>query len=143
MSLREMSQLFYQIKLLDQKITQLFEHVTGFSLTRYEMVMEISQNNGCSQNRLQEHLQIDSAAVTRHLKVLEEKGYVTRKRNPENNREVLVHLTDKARKSIEKCHEHQTLLQKAIDESFTQSDLHQTVDLLRKLDDSLNTITEE
>ena len=43
---------------------------------------------------LQEKLAIDPAALTRHFKVLEAGGYVTRSRNPENQREVVVELTN-------------------------------------------------
>ncbi|MFZ1822227.1 MAG: transcriptional regulator, partial [Trichococcus flocculiformis] len=39
MNLREISRLLYQIKLTNQEINTLFEKETGFSLTRYEMLM--------------------------------------------------------------------------------------------------------
>ena len=43
---------------------------------------------------------LDSAAVTRHLKLLEEKNLVKRERNKENNREVFVEITDKAKNDL-------------------------------------------
>ena len=41
--------------------------------------MFINENGRCSQSELQTELKIDSAAVTRHLKILEQKNYVVRK----------------------------------------------------------------
>ncbi|MGA9288789.1 MAG: MarR family transcriptional regulator, partial [Anaerobacillus sp.] len=43
---------------------------------------------------------IDSAAVTRHLKQLEGKSMVTRRKNPEDNRFTFVRLTDEGRERI-------------------------------------------
>ncbi len=57
----------------------------------------------CSQSQLQNELKIDSAAVTRHLKLLEEKNLVKRERNKENNREVFVEITDKAKNDLALC----------------------------------------
>ena len=84
MNLREISRLLYQIKLTNQEINTLFEKETGFSLTRYEMLMFLKDKGTCSQNQIQTELKIDSAAITRHLKILEQKGYVIRERNAEN-----------------------------------------------------------
>ncbi len=39
LSLREVSQLLCQLKVLDQKITKVFEEQVGLSLTRYELLM--------------------------------------------------------------------------------------------------------
>ncbi|MNP57133.1 Multiple antibiotic resistance protein MarR [compost metagenome] len=50
---------------------------------------------------LQKIINIDSAAITRHLKQLEADGMVTRRKNPEDNRVTFVRLTDDGRKHIE------------------------------------------
>lgn len=103
MDIRQLSKLFYQIKLVNQETTTKFEEQTGFSITRYELIMFLKDHGSCSQTTLQNYLSIDSAAVTRHLKVLESKHYVTRKRNKDNNREVFVSLTTDADKAITSC----------------------------------------
>ena len=76
MNLREISKLFYQQKLPNQETTSKFEKETGFSITRYELMMFLKENGQCSQTVLQNELKIDSAAVTRHLKILEEKKWL-------------------------------------------------------------------
>lgn len=103
MDLRKLSQLLYQIKIISQEGTALFEKKTGFSLTRYELLMFLSEHGECLQSQIQLEMKIDNAAISRHLKILEEKGYVIRKRNPENNREVFVLLSEKAIKELAQC----------------------------------------
>ena len=92
-----MHELLYQLHLTDQTITQLFEKQLGISLTRYQILQFLLQNSPCNQIAVQEKLQIDQAALTRHFKILESEGYVSRKRNPLNQREVLVELTQEAK----------------------------------------------
>ena len=88
----EMHELLYQLHLVDQTNTQLFEKQLGISLTRYQILQFLLQKSPCNQIAVQEKLKIDQAALTRHFKILELEGYVSRNRNPLNQREVLVEL---------------------------------------------------
>ena len=88
----EIHELLYQVRLADQIITQLFEKQLGISLTRYQILQFLLQKSPCNQIAVQEKLEIDQAALTRHFKILESEGYVSRNRNPINQREVLVEL---------------------------------------------------
>lgn len=96
----EIHELLYQVRLTDQIITQLFEKQLGISLTRYQILQFLLQNSPCNQIAVQEKLEIDPAALTRHFKLLESEGYVSRKRNPLNQREVLVELTQEAKNQL-------------------------------------------
>ena len=133
MNLREISRLLYQIKLTNQEINTLFEKETGFSLTRYEMLMFLKDKGTCSQNQIQTELKIDSAAITRHLKILEQKGYVIRERNAENNREVFVQLSDKAIKDLEACGKEHDQGKSSLSLSLSDEEAEQLSDLLNKL----------
>ena len=95
-----MHELLYQLHLTDQTITQLFEKQLGVSLTRYQILQFLLQKSPCNQIAVQEKLQMDQAALTRHFKILESEGYVSRKRNPLNQREVLVELTQEAKNQL-------------------------------------------
>ena len=95
-----MHELLYQLHLTDQTITQLFEKQLGISLTRYQILQFLLQKSPCNQIAVQEKLQIDQAALTRHFKVLESENYVSRERNPINQREVLVELTQEAKNQL-------------------------------------------
>lgn len=92
--------LLYQLHLTDQAITQLFEQKLEISLTRHEILNLLLDNAPCSQVAVQEVLKIDPAALTRHFKLLEERGYVQRSRNPKNQREVLVNVTNVAKEQL-------------------------------------------
>lgn len=133
MNLREISRLLYQIKLTNQEINTLFEKETGFSLTRYEMLMFLKEKGTCSQNQIQTELKIDSAAITRHLKILEQKGYVIRERNAENNREVFVQLSDKAIQDLEACGNEHDQGKSSLSLSLSDGEAEQLSDLLNKL----------
>ena len=89
--------LLYQLRLADQSMTQLFERQLGISLTRYQILCFLIDQSPCNQIAVQDRLKIDQAALTRHFKILEKEGLVNRRRNPENQREVLVEVTDFAR----------------------------------------------
>ncbi|HFR3977316.1 TPA: MarR family winged helix-turn-helix transcriptional regulator [Streptococcus suis] len=99
--MKHLSQLLYQVKLADETVTSLFEKGLGISLTRYQLLTNLLDQAPCSQQDLQEKLRIDRAAITRHLKILEDKGYIQRERNPENQREMLVQPTQYAVNEIQ------------------------------------------
>lgn len=88
--------LLYRIKLVEQQVTALFEKQLGISLTRYCLLTHLLEQDGISQQDLQAALQIDRAAITRHLKILEEAGYVERHRKQDNQREMVVRASQKA-----------------------------------------------
>ena len=133
MDLRDISRLLYQIKLTNQEINTLFEKETGFSLTRYEMLLFLKEKGTCSQNQIQTELKIDSAAITRHLKILEQKGYVIRKRNAENNREVYVQLSEKAIQELEACGKEHDQGKTSLSLSLSDEEAEQLSYLLNKL----------
>lgn len=130
----EINDLLYQIRLADQSITQLFEQQLGISLTRYQILQSLLDQAPSSQIAVQERLRIDQAALTRHFKILEAGGYVSRQRNPANQREVLVDLTDFARDQLETKPPAQHLQVKAqmeqILSSIEQEQLSQLLDKL-------------
>lgn len=134
MDLRKRSKLLYQLKVANQELTQRFEEETGFSITRYEMMMFLKDTGQCTQSDLQKALQIDGGAITRHLKILEDKAYVTRQRNQANNREVLVTITPLAVEKLKKCEEKQNKDQKdLLDDRLNQAEQEQLMGLLSQL----------
>lgn len=133
MNLRQISKLFYQLKLANQEMTTKFEKETGFSITRYELMMFLKENGQRSQTILQNELKIDSAAVTRHLKILEEKNYVIRERNKNNNREVVVRITDNAAKELEHCEREFSHSNKTIISPLNEEEENTLLSLLTKL----------
>ena len=132
MDLREISRLLYQIKMADQHVASSFERETGFSLTRYEMLQVVKERGICSQRVIKEEMKIDNAAITRHLKILEEKGYVVRERNAENHREMFVRVTEKAEQDLDHC-ERGERANHLVLKALSDEEIHQLSGLLQKL----------
>jgi DNA-binding MarR family transcriptional regulator len=78
-----------------------FEECTGVSQSRLELLTLLYQVDEISQSDLQKKVNIDGAAITRHVKQLETKGMVSRRRKPEDNRITLVKLSSQGRERIE------------------------------------------
>jgi len=95
--------ILFMFKNIDRQFTHNFEKRTGISLTRYEMLYILANRGQLSQIEFQQSLKIDQAAITRHLKILEEKSLVMRNRNKRNNREVIVEITAGGKKILERC----------------------------------------
>ncbi|NLB22406.1 MAG: MarR family transcriptional regulator [Clostridium sp.] len=103
MKLNDLSEILRRLRAIEYKLTQNFEDKTGFSLTRYQILNFVKEHDECNQEEIRQFIQIDRSAITRHLKVLEEKGYITRKRNKDNAREIKVSLNDFAKSELNKC----------------------------------------
>ncbi|WP_262417550.1 MarR family winged helix-turn-helix transcriptional regulator [Bacillus sp. YC2] len=95
------AEILYQLQCLHKVIGTKFEACTGISQSRLELLAVLFHVEEISQSDLQKKVNIDSAAVTRHLKQLEAKGMVARRRKPEDNRIILVRLTGQGRERIE------------------------------------------
>lgn len=137
----ELNSLMYQLKRSDQKITQLFEERLGISLTRYEILSQLLKQAPCTQIALQDSLQIDQAAITRHLQILEQSAYIERKRNPKNQRQVIVYVTDKAIQEIQvnPSQEHKKVMQQ-MQQILSDSEVQNLSILLDKLVTGLENI---
>ncbi len=104
MKVKDLSNILHKLRNIEYKLTKNFEDETGFSLTRYQILNFVKDQGECNQEEIRQFIQIDRSAITRHLKFLEEKGYVIRKRNKDNARELIVSLSDFAKSELEKCH---------------------------------------
>ena len=136
-----MHELLYQIHLTDQTITQLFEKQLGISLTRYQILQFLLQKSPCNQIAVQEKLQIDQAALTRHFKILESEGYVSRKRNPIHPREVLVELTQEAKNQLlVNPPKHHLRVKEQMESILSTSEQRELITLLTKLVSGLEKI---
>ena len=140
----EINDLLYQLRLADQSTTQLFEKRLGISLTRYQILQDLLEQAPCNQIAVQERLQIDPAALTRHFKILEKEGFVHRSRNPKNQREILIHLTDTAYNCLAKHPpRHHVAVKEQMSRILTAQEQEQFSYLLDKLVSGIEQITVE
>lgn len=131
MDVKECIELLYNLKNLDKKLLDLFEKKIGISLTRFQIIKYLHEVSFTTSKQLAQSLEIDAAAITRHLRILEQEGYVIKRRNEFNNREVFVELSQKALDEIGRC-EKETNVRDLIGEEFTTEDLQNLVQLLNK-----------
>ena len=131
MEVRDCIELLYNLKILDKKLIDLFEKKIGISLTRFQIIKYLHEVSFTTSKQLAQSLEIDAAAITRHLRILEQEGYVIKRRNAFNNREVFVELSQKALDEIGRC-EKETDIRDIIGEEFTTEDLQNLVQLLNK-----------
>ena len=75
----------------------------GLTYTQYVTMMALWGHDGVTVGELGSRLYLDSATLTPLLKRLEAHGYVDRRRSEEDEREVIVSLTDKGRELREKA----------------------------------------
>ena len=136
-----MAELLYQIKQTNQVITDLFEERLGISLTRYQLLCQLLEVFPCSQQVLQEQLQIDRAAIARHIKLLEVGGYIERHRNPSNQREMVVSPSSKTIRELQLSPSpYHLAVQEAMEQILTEEEKHQLQALLDKVWNGLSQI---
>ena len=136
MDVKECVKLLHDIKILERKVVDIFEKKLGISLTRFQIIKYLYEVEVATPKQIAQILEIDAAAITRHLKKLEEGGYVRKKRNEDNNREVLVEITQFSKSRIDQCVK-ETDIRTLIDEEFTDDDFKQLEILLNKFNNNL------
>lgn len=129
----ELRQVFLMLKNIDRRVTHAFEKRTAISLTRYEILYALEENDSMTQTALQQTLAIDQAAITRHLKILEKQQLVTRKRNEKNNREVLVTISPAGMQLLNGCNMGKEQFMDDLYEGFTPEEIEQLAGLINRL----------
>ena len=136
MDVKEYVNLLYDLKVLERKIAYIFEQRLGISLTRFQIIKYLYEVNVATPKQLSKILEIDGAAITRHINKLEKEGYVDKSRNEANNREVYVRITETSKNKIDQCTE-ETDISQIIRNKFTDEDLKQLIVLLKKFNNNL------
>ena len=136
MDVKECVKLLHDIKILERKVADIFEKKLEISLTRFQTIKYLYEVEIATPKQISQILKIDAAAITRHLKKLEEGGYVRKRRNEDNNREVLVEITQFSKSKIDQCFK-ETDVRTLIDEEFTDEDFKWLGILLNKLNNNI------
>ncbi len=66
----------------------------GLGYSSYNFLLYISRNEGSSQKDICQTLAINEALATRTMKKLEQKGYIIRKKEENNQRSYALYLTE-------------------------------------------------
>ena len=136
MDVKECVKLLHDIKILERRVADIFEKRLEISLTRFQIIKYLYEVEVATPKQIAQILKIDAAAITRHLKKLEEGEYVRKRRNEDNNREVLVEITQFSKSKIDQCVK-ETDVRTLIDEEFTDDDFKQLGILLNKFNNNI------
>lgn len=136
MDIKDYVKLLHDLKILERKVANIFEKKIGISLTRFQTIKYLYEVEIATPKQIAQLLGIDAAAITRHIKILEEGGYVEKRRNEQNNKEVFVVLTQYSKNKVDQCVK-ETDIREFIGPEFTDEDFKQLVILLNKFNNNL------
>ncbi|MEM1503047.1 MarR family transcriptional regulator [Domibacillus sp. 8LH] len=136
----EDERIIYHLHEINKGIMPKFERCTGVSQSRLELLHVLFEVEEISQTALQKRINIDHAAVTRHLKQLEERGTVVRRKNPDDNRVTFVRLTEEGRSRMEGyCSEKKRFIQQVL-QNVPEADRTHLADLLARIQQNVENI---
>jgi len=137
---KEEELIFQRMFELNKKLTSKFERCTGISQSRLEILRELFFAEEITQRALQKKVNIDHAAVTRHLKQLEENGMVLRRKNPEDNRFTYVQLTDEGKRKVAAyCEEKQRFISNVL-KGFSEEESSKLLEILTRIQENIEEI---
>ena len=136
MDVKDYVKLLHDLKILEIKVANIFEKRLEISLTRFQIIKYLYEVEVATPKQIAQLLEIDAAAITRHIKILEEGGYIKKRRNEQNNREVFVALTQYSKNKVDQCVK-ETDIREFIGPEFTKEDFKQLVILLNKFNNNL------
>lgn len=129
-----------RLQLLNNRIGTAFSGCAGISATRFRLLQELFATEEVGQTALQKSLGIDGAAVTRHLKQLEAKDFVSRRNCPDDNRVTLVHLTERGREHIDEFVQEKSRLIENLFDGFDAEEREKLADMLERMQRNAETL---
>ncbi|KIL51072.1 MarR family winged helix-turn-helix transcriptional regulator [Jeotgalibacillus campisalis] len=125
---------------MSKRVAPKFETCMGISQTRLAILQRLVEVDEISQKDLQQRVKVDHAAVTRHLKQMEEQGTVSRHKSAADNRVTFVRLTDEGRSRIEHYCAEKTHFINQLFDGVSEEESHQLDKLLEKLQHNIEFI---
>ncbi|MET1031955.1 MarR family winged helix-turn-helix transcriptional regulator [Domibacillus tundrae] len=132
--------ILYKLHCLNKQISSKFESCIGMSQSRHDILQQLYQVDEISQTALQKKVNIDSAAVTRHLKQLEAVGMILRRKNPEDNRFTLVCLSDYGRKEIISYQAEKARFVTLMLKDFKEDERQELMDMLTRIQNNVSQV---
>ncbi len=119
-------------RLIEKKVAH-----TGVYKSQHRLLMMLAKNPNCSQNELAEKMDISPAAIAVSLKKLEKGNYIGKATAEIDNRVNEVFVTEKGEKIIRDSVKMFDEMDKHLYESFSESELFQMQDYLKRMNQSL------
>ncbi|MGN7413061.1 MarR family transcriptional regulator [Paenibacillus sp. SAF-068] len=137
------STLLYDMYRVNNAINTTFDSYISISQSRFEILALIYKEIEISQGDLQKKVTLDKAAVARHLKQLEDNNIVSRRKKDEDNRIILVQLTEYGRGIIETSQKEKEHFAKELLTDISESELLLLRKILGQLNKNVNQMKEK
>lgn len=134
----DQEKILHLLKGLSNQINPKFERCTGISSSRFELLYHLYQVDEVNQSTLQKVVNIDSAAITRHLKQLESDGMVARSKIASDNRVTLVRLTEEGRNRLLEYKEEKINFVNKLLTDFSQEELDIVTNMLSRMQNNIS-----
>ncbi|WP_019639326.1 MarR family winged helix-turn-helix transcriptional regulator [Paenibacillus fonticola] len=137
-SVTDQERVLFLLRELCNQFGPKFERNTNMSLSRFELLHQLFETDEMTQSTLQKSVNIDNAAVTRHLKQLESQGMVARRRNPSDQRETFVSLTKEGREQLQSCSTEKRCFVEQMLQGFSSEELHAFTAMLMRIQSNIS-----
>lgn len=105
---------------------------TGFAL------LSIDPESGTPSTSLGPKMGMEATSLSRTLKTMEDKGLITRKKNPEDGRSVLIYLTDFGKEMRDYSKKVVLTFDEAVRREVPQKDLEKFIEVAQKIMDLIH-----
>ncbi|MEK5086138.1 MarR family transcriptional regulator [Paenibacillus sp. FSL M8-0228] len=117
-----------------------FEAQLKTSFTKVEILYHIDHRQELSQLELQHLLVLDGAAVTRHLRRLEEEGLILRSKKEQDKRVTYIRLTELGVQELQVLSEQRQAFQEKLLCKFTDEEIVALTDVLQRMSNNVKNI---
>jgi DNA-binding MarR family transcriptional regulator len=100
-----------------------FEREMGLSGAAWFLLSMLIDEDGMSQGEVSHRFEVDPSRITRLAQRLEKEGLLRRKRDPEDNRVVRLHATEKGLRLIESRQERRERFEDRIRREFSSEEM--------------------
>ena len=100
-----------------------FEREVGLGAATWFLLSMLIDEEGISQGEVGQRFEVDPSRITRLAQRLEREGLLRRERDPEDNRVVRLHATEKGRRLIESRQERREGFEDRVRQEFSPEEL--------------------
>lgn len=124
--------------------------IYGFELLKEEnihprqmpLIIHLKKCEGCTQKELAEKMQVKPSTLNVMIGRMEKNGYIEKKQDEKDSRKSRIYFTEKGKNISDECYQSFLMIQKTLEEYFTQEEQKELERLLNKFCDCLDEQTE-
>ena len=105
----------------------------GSSMATGFVLLNIDPEKGTPSTSLGPQMGMEATSLSRTLRTMEDKGLITRRKNPEDGRSVLIHLTDFGREMRDYSKKVVLTFDEAVKREIPQEDLEKFIEVAQKI----------